>query len=42
MDPATATADLRSARLQEKVTDMMRRNPQAGANLIRNWIVRGE
>ncbi|MCE9581657.1 MAG: hypothetical protein K8T20_03975 [Planctomycetes bacterium] len=42
LDPATASADLRSARLQEKVTDMMRRNPQAGANLIRNWIVRGE
>lgn len=42
LDPATAASDLRSARLQEKVTDMMRRNPQAGANLIRNWIVRGE
>ncbi|KAF0244327.1 MAG: flagellar M-ring protein [Planctomycetota bacterium] len=42
LDPATAAADLRSARLQEKVTDLMRRNPQAGANLIRNWIVRGE
>lgn len=42
LDPATAAADLRSARLQEKVTDLMRRSPTAGANLIRNWIVRGE
>jgi len=42
MDAATASADLRSARLQEKVTDMMKRSPQAGASLIRNWIVRGE
>ncbi|MBI2919458.1 MAG: hypothetical protein HYY18_00070 [Planctomycetes bacterium] len=42
LDPATAAADLRSARLQEKVTDLLRRSPQAGASLIRNWIVRGE
>lgn len=42
LDPATAASDLRSARLQEKVTDLVRRSPSAGANLVRNWIVRGE